>query len=321
LQQKGQPDVKKLLMIGYGVQERWVKEAVEKHGFECITTDRDESRNPDIVVDGTDVGVISWLASMAGGVEGVFTFTELVDTVARVAKILDVPGVSPLSAKRSRNKWLAYEYFSKYWVNTPETRPLSDDWLCKPIIGDGGRGVISLDGMMMQERIDGTHHDVNGLIHEGEFIPQWIHDRSFRQTDSACLETEMRVPTSLTEDQQKKLYQLLEDGVRALGIDWGPVKGDAVFDGKDFYLLEVAPRLHGPRSTVMAVPATGFDPMLPAAHVIAGQDPVGYEAKFDYCVVGRTEDTRRECFASYELGNGEYFNVWRGDSWEELHEA
>jgi cysteine synthase A len=70
-----------------------------------------------------------------------------------------------------------------------------------------------------------------------------------------------------------KLYELLESGVRALGVDFGPVKGDCVISGDRFLLLEVAPRLHGPRSSLYALPISGVEPLVPTLSVITGTTP------------------------------------------------
>jgi len=101
------------------------------------------------------------------------------------------------------------------------------------------------------------------------FHPLGIVDRYF--LDDWPVEREIRTPSILTEERQQDLYRLLELGSRALGINWGPVKGDAVHTESGFKLLEVAPRLHGPKNSLYLLPMSGLDPILPSLLTITGR--------------------------------------------------
>lgn len=282
--------MKSVLMIGKGIQEELAIPIVEAEGYRCLTTDRDKKRKPDCRIDGKDYsGLVGW--ADGAGVAGVFTFTEMVESMAQVAARLGLPGVNIESAYYCQNKHLAYMCWADPLHNIPhpEVKYVCDynaEFVAKPLRGCGGSGIVGFTGpALVQQKVEGTHHDINGLFYDHQFIPLGISDRFF---DNNFNEVEIRIPTALPEDRQQELYGLVESGARALGIEWGPVKADAVFDGQRFYLLEMAPRLHGPRNSLMAWPAAGFSPLIPAIHVIAGGAPVAYEVCCDCRVIGQT---------------------------------
>ena len=69
------------------------------------------------------------------------------------------------------------------------------------------------------------------------------------------------IPTVLRQADTKKVEAEFEKAARALGIDWGPAKGDMIFgdDGKP-YVVEIAARLSGGNFCYDKVPwSTGVD--------------------------------------------------------------
>ncbi len=75
--------------------------------------------------------------------------------------------------------------------------------------------------------------------------------------------------------QQKDLYDLLRRCAAAFGIDSGPVKGDAILTDGGFTMLEIAPRLHGPKMSLYALPESGQDYWADFLSVITGGPVVG----------------------------------------------
>ena len=286
---------KSVMMIGGGVQEIKAVEIAQSSGYKVIVTDR----NPDApcfpfadytaVIDGRDIeGLISYtlLKREKLNISGVFTLTELVTSVAAVASACDLPGVSLQSAVACQNKQLCKEVWLKNGISTPkgkvvktaeETKLFFDELnhraFIKPLVGFGGIGacrILSVDDidkvfldnndqeLLMEELVVGTMHDVNGLIDiNGIFHPLGIVDRFF--IDNYPVEKEIRTPSELTQLKQKELYELLEKSVKSLGIKWGPVKGDAVLSRGIMKMLEVAPRLHGPKSSLYLLPYSGLN--------------------------------------------------------------
>lgn len=133
----------------------------------------------------------------------------------------------------------------------------------KPVDSSGSRGVSIVcdpknldtayreaiffagDGSILcEEYIDGSHHDINGIFWKNIFYPCGIGDRIF---------TPLPYPvphhgyfqTSLRPRLQKKLYYLLEEGARSMGVNHGPVKADCVVSNDECYVYEISPRFHG----------------------------------------------------------------------------
>ena len=57
-------------------------------------------------------------------------------------------------------------------------------------------------------------------------------------------------PSQLSDELVKEAYKLTESAGRSLGLNWGPVKSDLVLTENGFQILEMAPRLHGPKGTL-----------------------------------------------------------------------
>ncbi len=278
-----------------------------------------------VEIDGRDVETLVAFGMQERAqapIDGIFTLTELVTPVAVVANALQWPGVPPAAAVACQNKILCKQSWLSAGIETPRGagvrdaedaenwfRALGEDVFVKPAVGFGGKGAGRVRELaqlapytaalghsphaphaplLIEERLTGSMHDANGLIDEhGRFHPLGIIDRRF--LEDRPVECEVRAPTELSAAEQAELYALLERGVRALGIHWGPVKADAVRTEQGFRLLEVAPRLHGPRCSLYALPGSGFDPLSPALHAIAGRPipPALLELAATQCCLGR----------------------------------
>ncbi len=306
--------MKTVMLIGGGVQEVRAVEFAQRLGYRVVVTDRlpdapcvaaaDES----FMVDGRDIEALVSLAGELqtdGGLHGVFTLTELVTSVAAVSDALQLPGASVASAETCQDKGLAKREWLRQSIETPaggvvESREeahqvfssLSGPGIIKPVRGFGAIGVAALmtgddvgryfDDMagvasrawVVEELVTGASHDVNGLFDgEGTFHPQGIADREF--VAGTFAEHQVHAPTRLTEAQQEDLFDLLRRCAAAFGIDSGPVKGDAILTAGGFMMLEIAPRLHGPKMSLYALPESGQDYWAGFLSVITGGPVVG----------------------------------------------
>jgi len=276
---------KTVMMIGGGLQEVKAVKIAQEAGYKVLATDRNANAPCFVyadyvaVIDGRDVeNLIAYVLINQEelNITGVFTLTELVTSVAAVSSATGLPGVSLLSAVACQNKQLCKKIWSDNDIPTPKggvVTTLNDAQILfnelgqrvfvKPIIGFGGissRKITSQNDlnklfidndqkMIMEELLEGSMHDVNGLIdNHGNFHPMGVVDRFF--LDDFPVEQKISTPSSLNYNEQAMLYKLLERAVKVLDINWGPVKGDAVFIDGEFKMLEVAPRLHGPKSSI-----------------------------------------------------------------------
>lgn len=153
----------------------------------------------------------------------------------------------------------------------------------KPVDNSGARGVQRLTkgmdiaaalayaqsfaygGEVIAETfISGLQISTEGLFHDGRFYCTGFADRNYTRLDDAVpfmVEDGGDIPTILNADQKKLVEAEFEKAARALGIDWGPAKGDMIFgeDGKP-YVIEIAARLSGGNFCYDKVPwSTGVD--------------------------------------------------------------
>jgi biotin carboxylase len=309
------------MMIGGGIQQVRAIDIVHSAGYEIIVTDRNQeapcfsSADHSASIDGRDIeGLIAYtlLNKEKLNIVGIFTLTELVTSVAAVSSACGLPGVSLASAVTCQNKLLCKNIWLKQNISTPfgevidnfndATKlyeKLNQRVFVKPLVGFGGKGarkILSqneLDAyfkeysgqlILMEELLVGSMHDVNGLFdEEGNFHPMGIVDRYFMEKHP--VEKEIRTPSILKKTKQQELYVLLEHSVRALDIKWGPVKGDAILVDDKFYMFEVAPRLHGPKSSLYLLPMSGFNCLEKALNIISGKTCIDFEITQEHFTV------------------------------------
>jgi biotin carboxylase len=153
----------------------------------------------------------------------------------------------------------------------------------KPVDNSGARGVLRLAaGMNIAEAFDysrgfsysgdviaekfiaGLQISTEGLMLDDEFYCTGFADRNYTRLDDAVLfmvEDGGDIPTVLNDADKALVEAEFEKAARALGIDWGPAKGDMIFgaDGKP-YVIEIAARLSGGNFCYDKVPwSTGVD--------------------------------------------------------------
>ena len=124
---------------------------------------------------------------------------------------------------------------------------------------------FSYGGEVIAEKfISGLQISTEGLFHDGRFYCTGFADRNYARLDDAVpfmVEDGGDIPTVLGEAEKKLVEAEFEKAARALGIDWGPAKGDMIFgeDGKA-YVIEIAARLSGGNFCYDKVPwSTGVD--------------------------------------------------------------
>ena len=153
----------------------------------------------------------------------------------------------------------------------------------KPVDNSGARGVQRLTGEMdvapaldysrsfayggeviAEKFVAGLQISTEGLMHEGVFHCTGFADRNYARLDDAVpfmIEDGGDIPTVLGARDKALVEAEFERAVRALGIDWGPAKGDMIFgeDGQP-YVIEIAARLSGGNFCYDKVPwSTGVD--------------------------------------------------------------
>jgi len=277
---------KSVMMIGGGIQEVKAVEIAQSAGYKVLVTDRNKDApcfpyaDYTAAIDGRDIeGLIAYtlLNKEKLNIAGVFTLTELVTSVAAVTTATGLPGGPLKSAVACQNKELCKEIWIKNKIPTPKGEivrtveeaklfldKLNHKAFIKPLVGFGGIGagkILSVDdiykvfidnnnqNLLMEELVKGSMHDVNGVFDSnGEFVPLGCFDRFFDH--DTPIEIGAVYPSQLNDKTLLEAYELTKNAALSLGINWGPIKSDLVLTDKGFQILEMAPRLHGPKGTL-----------------------------------------------------------------------
>ncbi len=277
---------KSVVLIGGGIQEVEAVRIAKKAGFRVIVLDRNpkapcfELADRTAVISGINLDGLSKFVKRNKDQENivaVFTLTELVEGVAFVNKAASLPGASIKSAQICQDKARFKKAMIKDRVPTPagfvlqtyaEAEKALEDLggtaFIKPVVGFGGKGGKRIetraqledyfkdyDGgpLLMEELTLGTMHDVNAVFDaDGNFHLLGCFDRFFSK--DYPVEIGARYPSLLHGPLQSRLGEVTEQAARAVGITSGPVKADLVMTGQEVKILEMAPRLHGPKGTL-----------------------------------------------------------------------
>jgi biotin carboxylase len=251
-----------------------------------IVTDRSESApcfeyaDLTAVIDGRDNGgLISFVMENkeAENIVAVFTLTELVESVAAVTSATGLAGASLESAQICQDKVLFKKCMVASSVPTPqgfcvasydEAQAALADFgglaFIKPVVGFGGTGAMQVSSkkaledyfkgrgqgrFLMEELALGSMHDVNAVFDaNGDFHLLGCFDRFFHE--DYPIEMGARYPSGLGGEMLAQLSYVTEQAARAVGIESGPVKADLVLTQDGVLILEMAPRLHGPKGTL-----------------------------------------------------------------------
>lgn len=241
--------------------------------------------------------ILNFVRSYAGKIDGVMTIaSDIPHMVSVAAEALGVPHIPLSVAETCVHKLHMKDKLSAAGVNVPPyAKVTSLDKLqafidrvafpvvIKPVDNSGARGVQRLtlgmdiaaafdyargfaySGQVIAEKfISGLQISTEGLFNDGEFYCTGFADRNYTRLDDSrpfMVEDGGDIPTMLNDADKKKVEAEFEKAARALGINWGPAKGDMIFgdDGKP-YVVEIAARLSGGNFCYDKVPwSTGVD--------------------------------------------------------------
>lgn len=213
--------------------------------------------------------------------DGVMTMaSESAVTVARVAEALDLPGVDPQGAWNATHKVVRQKLFHQHGVPAPQFSEASTaeeavteaekmGWpvVVKPVDSAGSRGVRKVNEpgemqaavddirkhskrpeMLIEEFLIGSEHSIEGLVVDGEVHWTGFADRNYEKKElypPYFLEDGDTIPTTLAPEVLKQVFDVSTKAVRALGIDWGPAKGDIMISHRGPVVIEMAARLSG----------------------------------------------------------------------------
>lgn len=241
--------------------------------------------------------ILKFVREYPSKIDGVMTIaSDIPHMVSAAAKIVGAPHIPVDVAELCVHKLHMKEKLRDDGVNVPAfacIESASDlktfaakvgyPIVVKPVDSSGARGVqrlsagMDLDaayayansysfggGVIAEKFVSGLQISTEGLMHDGVFHCTGFADRNYSRLDDAkpfMVEDGGDIPTVLDDAAKALVEAEFEKATRALGIDWGPSKGDMIMgeDGKP-YVIEIAARLSGGNFCYDKVPwSTGVD--------------------------------------------------------------
>ena len=211
-----------------------------------------------------------------------------VPTAAAVAHALDLPGVSPETARIACDKTHFRGFLRDRGWNCPESWVITTDtvlpealfdqpWMLKPAKSSGSKGAriinshaeyqrqvaatlaFSRDHRGILERyIDGAQITCEGLLHQGKIAVAVITDRQTAPVPYVATRGH-RIPSRLPIILQHRILDRLTQLWSMLEVTEGPFDCDLVVADEDIHVLEVSPRVGGNSLARLLLSACNFD--------------------------------------------------------------
>tara|TARA_B110000438_G_scaffold301027_1_gene354867 strand:- start:235 stop:1440 length:1206 start_codon:yes stop_codon:yes gene_type:complete len=305
--------LKKLLLLGAGIEQKIVIEYAHELNFEVIAIDS----NPDapglkisdisIVEDITNIEKICEIAQKYS-VNGVMTHAvEIPHIVSRVAEKMHLPGLSPNIADIATNKKMRIECFQKNKIPSPQfvygssieeilekITNLVFPLVMKPIDNAGSRGVIKIEKIddvskiyhectsfsktktvLIEEFLSGPQISTESIIINNKIITTGFADRNYdmdKKFSPYFIENGHTIPSILTSKEKNNILKVVEDSIKAIGINFGVAKGDIILDHGTPKVLEMAARTSGGRFASDMVPlSNGVNILKPLIQMSLGE--------------------------------------------------
>jgi hypothetical protein len=304
-----------VLQLGAGPIQRALLAGIVRAGLVPIVVDRSERPQglvPGAVhlrapIDDADA-ILAALRDRPRDLEpvAVLTSTDLgVASIPRVAHALGLPHASAESVAAMNDKLETKQRLARAGVRVPRAEVLrrgdllpsecgAGEWVVKPVDSSGSRGVRRVRGraaveeaiasafgfgerVLVEECIEGSHFDVNGLVRNGRFELVAVGHRFF-SPPPACVPLHGGILARPDPGLEARITALMQRAVEAFDYHHGPIKADLIEDARGPVLIEAAARFHGDVFSDHTMRAAGLAPAaihwLARSGVVALPEPV-----------------------------------------------
>lgn len=240
--------------------------------------------------------LIDFVKNYSKKIDGVITIaSDIPHMVSRVAEEIGVKHIPIEAADLAVDKFKMKVALRNSGINVPSFRKIVSlnelkefiteygyPVVIKPIDNSGARGVLRLTekvdlnwafnesksnsrsgDVMVEKFLRGPQISTEGIMYEDKFYVTGFADRNYDMLEKFSpniIEDGGDSPTSLSKDAEELVNIEFEKAVRALGINWGPGKGDMIYSNGKAYVVEIAARLSGGNFCYDHVPlGTGVD--------------------------------------------------------------
>lgn len=199
-------------------------------------------------------------------------------TVASIAKALNLPGIDVQSAKDCNNKIEMRKRLASYNVAGPKfefannydeakvlAKKIGYPLVVKSTDNSASRGVHIIENenqledackesqkysfydkrILLEELLIGEEYSVDTVVYDGIVYPAGISDREFDFSKEYAVQTGSVTPSKLPEEIQQRMYELMSEAAKAMGIDKGAFKGDLILCNGEPKIIEITARLSG----------------------------------------------------------------------------
>ena len=240
------------------------------------------------------------------GLDGVFTAgTDFSSSVAWVSEKMGLPGITFEAAMRATDKCLMREAFQRAGVPSPAFVCLSGSLdpgaslgglqfplVVKPVDNMGARGVRRVDSrealldayrsalplsrssrVIVEEFMEGPELSLDAVVYGGKVTVCGVADRHIFFPPS-FVEMGHTMPTSLDPPAVRRIEEVFEAGIRAIGIQNGAAKGDIKLTAHGPMVGEIAARLSGGYMSGWTFPlSSGVEVTQAAMNIAVGLPP------------------------------------------------
>ena len=299
--------------MGAGVEQKIVIEHAHELNFQVIALDSNpdaigfEIADVSIVTDIKDVDQICEIAQKYS-IDGIMTHAvEIPEIVSKVAKKMNLPGLSPDVAQKATDKKLRIECFKKNNIPSPNFFTASSaseilekidtfdfPLVIKPIDNAGSRGVSKIEKVddiqkkyketisfsktktvLIEEFLTGPQISTESIIVDGKIITTGFADRNYDMNEFFSpyfIENGHTIPSILPIKEKNNIIKVVENAIHALGINFGVAKGDILLDNGVPKVLEMAARTSGGRFASDMVPlSSGVNILKPLIQMSLGE--------------------------------------------------
>ena len=306
--------MKKLLLLGAGIEQKIIIEYAHELNFEVIALDSNSDApglkisDISIIEDITNVEKICEIAQKYS-VNGIMTHAvEIPHIVSRVAQKMNLPGLSPEIADIATNKKMRIECFQKNKIPSPKfvygssveeilEKITNFDFplVMKPIDNAGSRGVIKIEKIddiskiydectsfsktktvLIEEFLSGPQISTESIIINNKIITTGFADRNYdmnKKFSPYFIENGHTIPSILSSKEKNEVIKVVENSIKAIGINFGVAKGDIIIDNGYPKVLEMAARTSGGRFASDMVPlSNGVNILKPLIQMSLGEN-------------------------------------------------
>lgn len=273
-----------VVIVGGGIMQIRAVEEAQAMGYKVLVTDFCDTAPARKICDYfVEVSTRDWEKTIAllqpykERLKGILTVgTDFTYTVAKVAQHYGLPGVSPEVAYMATNKGAMRKRLKECGVPCPDfvrTKDVADvvrfseeigfPFVIKPADNMGARGVKKIEKaediddaflaakdnsidktVIAEEYMSGPEISIDTIVSDNKLYPLTIADRIIK-FPPYFIEIGHTIPSELTSEQLADVVNVMEKGIKALGIDNCPSKGDIRVTKDGAKIGEMTVRLSG----------------------------------------------------------------------------